>query len=73
MTGNALILREVLAGKSPGPKEDLVVLNAGAGLYLAGKADSIRDGVLLAQKVVRSGAALAKLEDFRKLTRSLGS
>ncbi len=54
-------VRSVLRGVK-GPKLDMVLLNAGAALLAAGKADSIKDGVVLAREIVESGAAIAKLD-----------
>lgn len=61
---NAQVTREILSGRMTGPKRDIVLLNAGCALYVAGKADSIGDGVTLAAQIVDSGKALAKLEEF---------
>ncbi|MGN0644957.1 anthranilate phosphoribosyltransferase [Gemmiger sp.] len=60
---NAAITRSILSG-APGPRRGAVLLNAGAALYVAGKAGSIADGVALAARTIDSGAALAKLEAF---------
>lgn len=54
--------KAVLAGEAPRLHEDLVVLNAGAGLYLGGKAPAIAAGVELARTTLRSGAARKLLE-----------
>lgn len=54
-------VRSVLRGDK-GPKLDMVLLNAGAALLAAGKADSVKDGVVLAREIVESGAAFARLE-----------
>ena len=51
-----------------GAKRNAVVLNAGAALYLGGKADSIKDGVRLAEDIIDSGKAKKKLEDFIKFS-----
>ena len=61
---NAAITLEVLRG-GRGPRRDIVLLNAGAGLYVADKAGSIAEGVKLAADVIDSGAALRKLEEFK--------
>ena len=61
---NAKITRAILSGKERGPKRDTVLLNAGAALYLAGKADSLASGVVLAGELIDSGRAAQKLEDF---------
>lgn len=60
---NAEITRSILNGEL-GPKRDTVLLNAGAGLYIGGAADSLADGVRLAAELIDSGAAKAKLEEF---------
>lgn len=60
---NAAITRAVLAGEQ-GPRRTAVVLNAGAGLFLGGKADTIGDGVKLAGELIDSGAAARTLEAF---------
>ncbi|EJY55027.1 anthranilate phosphoribosyltransferase [Alicyclobacillus hesperidum URH17-3-68] len=60
---NADMIRKVLQGVK-GPKRDVVLLNAGAALYVGGKAASIAEGVDLAAQLIDSGAALAKLEQF---------
>ena len=60
---NAAIARDILKGVK-GPKYNIVILNAGASLYTAGKADSIREGIQLAEAQVESGAAYRKLEEF---------
>lgn len=61
---NAAIARSVLEGKS-GATQDVVVLNAGAALYVAGSAESVRDGVALARQAIISGRALSKLEELK--------
>ena len=60
---NARIAREVLEGKG-GAREDVVVVNAGAALYVGGRASSLREGADRARDAVRSGAALRKLNDL---------
>lgn len=58
---NAAITRAVLGGV-PGPKRNAVLLNAGASLYLGGKADTMADGVRLAGDLIDSGKAMETLE-----------
>ncbi len=58
---SAVQVREVLSGV-PGPRRDMVLLNAGAALMAANRAESIKAGIDLAAGVIDSGAALAKLE-----------
>ena len=61
---NAEITKAILKGEKKGPKRQAVCLNAGAALYIAGKAASIEEGVKLAESLIDSGAALKKLEEF---------
>jgi anthranilate phosphoribosyltransferase len=76
-------LRVVNAGESkvlllealenvPGMARDIVVLNAGAALYAADVADSIREGIARARDALASGAARSKLEQFVAATRRIG-
>ena len=58
---NAAITRAVLAGEK-GPKRDAVLLNAGAALYIGGKAATVADGVRRAAELIDSGKAAAALE-----------
>lgn len=62
---NAEITRAILAGEK-GAKRNAVALNAGAALYIAGKADTLEAGVRLAESLIDSKAAMRKLEDFIK-------
>jgi anthranilate phosphoribosyltransferase len=63
---NAAIVRDVLAGKK-GPTRDVVLLNAGAALCVAGKAPTVRQGIGQAAEAIDSGAARATLD---KMVRS---
>ena len=65
---NAKITRSILNGSEQGAKRDIVVLNAALCLYLAGKATTIKNAIPLAQKLIDSGAANNKLEDFVRLS-----
>ena len=58
---NAAITRAILSGEQ-GHKRNAVLLNAGASLYIAGKADTMKDGVALAGELIDSGAATRTLE-----------
>ncbi|EGJ47882.1 anthranilate phosphoribosyltransferase [Ruminococcaceae bacterium D16] len=58
---NAAITRAILNG-AQGHKRNAVLLNAGAALYIAGKADTMADGVALAGELIDSGAATRTLE-----------
>ncbi len=59
---NAKITTDILKGLITGPKRNAVLLNAGASLYIGGKADSFEAGVKLAADIIDSGKALATLE-----------
>jgi anthranilate phosphoribosyltransferase len=58
---NAAIVRSVLNG-DPGNPRDIVLLNAGAALFIAGAADTIRAGIGIAERAIDSGAARGVLE-----------
>lgn len=64
---NAQITRDILAGKT-GPKRDAVLMNAGAAIYMAGKAESIQAGIDLAKEMIDSGKVTAQLEKFVELS-----
>lgn len=57
---NAAIIQEVFSG-APGPRRDIVLLNAAAGLMAAGRADDMSDGLAKAAGAVDSGAAVETL------------
>ena len=57
---NAEITLSVLNGEK-GAKRDAVLLNAGAALYIGGKAESIKEGIILAAEIIDSGKALTTL------------
>ena len=57
----------------PGPARDIVILNAGAALYAANRADSIASGIELARETIASGAARAKVDEFVRCTQQLAS
>lgn len=59
---NAEITRSILRGDEKGAKRETVLLNSGAALCIAEKADSIAEGVKLAAELIDSGAAFAALE-----------
>ncbi|MBQ9763585.1 MAG: anthranilate phosphoribosyltransferase [Phascolarctobacterium sp.] len=64
---NAQITRAILQG-APGAKRTAVLMNAGAGLYLAEKADSMQAGVKLAAELIDSGKAYATLQKLIKIS-----
>ena len=65
---NAQITRDILSGKITGHKRNVVLMNAGAALYIYGKADSIEDGIRLAAEMIDSGKATETLEKIIQLT-----
>jgi anthranilate phosphoribosyltransferase len=69
---NAEIIREILSGKG-GTREDVVLLNAAAGLVVGGKAAVLRDGIQLARESIQSGSALSCLQKLVSLTHDLTS
>lgn len=58
---NASLIRAVFAGEQRGAYRDIVLANAGACIYVGGRADSLREGVVLAAEVIDSGQAERKL------------
>jgi anthranilate phosphoribosyltransferase len=67
-TVNAEIVRSLLHGKERGPKRDAILLNAGAAFFVAGKTKSLAEGWELADEVIDSGKAAAKLEALADAT-----
>ena len=67
---NAQYVRDVLAGK-PGPRRDVVVMNAAAGLVVSGRATDWKEGAQQAAAAIDNGQAAAKLEAFANLSQSL--
>lgn len=63
---NARILLDILSGKERGPKRDIVLINAAAGLYLGGRAKNLQEGIKVASDCIDSAAALKKLELLRR-------
>lgn len=61
---NAEITKAIVKGTEKGAKRQAVCMNAGAALYIAGKAESLEAGVKMAENLIDSGAAAAKLEEF---------
>ena len=66
------VLQGVLNNEA-GAARDIVILNAGAALYAANVATSIKDGIALARQVIESGAAKQKLAQFVAFTQKSGS
>ncbi len=66
---NARILRSVFSGEEGGAARDVVLANAGAAIYVAGQAASLREGVRLANESISTGAASKALDAFVRATR----
>ncbi|MEW5801546.1 MAG: anthranilate phosphoribosyltransferase [bacterium] len=62
---NARLILDILGGKK-GPARDIVLLNAGAALYVYGKAENLAESIKLAAQSIDTGAALAKLDSLRQ-------
>ena len=65
---NEEITRRILSGAETGAKRDATLLNAGAALYIGGKADTMKDGIELAKEIIASGKATETLEKFIALS-----
>lgn len=66
---NAAIVRDVLSG-TDGPRRDVVVLNAGVALFIAGRANTIEDGIAMAASAIDSGAARQRLQQMVEASRA---
>ena len=67
---NAAITRGILSGEIRGHKRNTVLLNAGAALYIGGKADSMAEGIKLAGELIDSGKAIEVLDKVISLSNS---
>ncbi|MFC2734142.1 MAG: anthranilate phosphoribosyltransferase, partial [Oribacterium sp.] len=68
---NAAVTRGVLNGEIRGTKRNAVLLNAGAGLYVAGRAKSLQAGVTLAGELIDDGKAAAALNAYIAATHAV--
>ena len=66
---NARILTDILSAKELGPRREMVLLNAGAGLACAGLTDSMGDGVRFAAELIDSGKALERLHKLQSVAK----
>lgn len=66
---NARITREILSGRETGPKKDIIVLNAGAAIYLGKLGITLEEGIEEAARILETGKALEKLEEFVAATK----
>ncbi len=67
---SAAMLLTAISGKE-GPRRDIVLLNAGAAIYLGGKCDDFAEGIELAARTIDTGAATEKLDALREMTQDL--
>ena len=70
---NAQVTRDVLTGKANGVERSLVLLNAGAALYVGAAAGSIQAGVRQAEEAIETGAAEELLERYVERTQALAT
>jgi anthranilate phosphoribosyltransferase len=68
---NAAMTRRVLRGEK-GPRRTAILLNAGAGLYVGGKALTWEGGITMARRIIDSGLALKKMEQFIYMSQNMG-
>ncbi len=61
---NAVIIKNILNNTDQGKKADIVILNAGAGIFVGGKSKTLKEGVEVARASIKSGAALEKLNQL---------
>lgn len=72
--GDCMVNRQItldIFNNIPSVKNDLVCLNAGAGLYLYGLADSIKDGYMQVKEILKTKKVLEVLEDFKQISHSI--
>lgn len=67
---NAAVTRAILSGEEKGHKRNAVLLNAGAAIYIGGKAESFEKGIAMAAEIIDSGKAAAVLEKLIALSNS---
>ncbi len=65
---NAQTVRGILSGSITGARREIVLMNAGAGLFISGKAASFEDGVQRAAELIDSGAALRKVDEMIRVS-----
>lgn len=68
---NAEIILKILKGET-GTRRNMVLMNAGAAIYVGKKADSLKEGIEKAKEVIDTGLALKKLNDFAEFTQEVG-
>jgi anthranilate phosphoribosyltransferase len=65
---NAAIVEGILAGRDRGPRRDAVLLNAGTGFVVAGRAPALREGIVMAETTLDDGSAARTLAELRAET-----
>lgn len=68
---NAQILYDLLKNETDQPKRDIVLLNAGAALYVEGRARDIQDGIEMAKEAIDSGNAFRKIQQLADISSKL--
>jgi anthranilate phosphoribosyltransferase len=68
---NAQITRDILEGKVVGAKLDIVLINAGAALFVDNRAKDIKEGIEIAREAITSGKAKEKLEQIISFSKSI--
>ena len=63
---NAAITKDILSGKETGAKRDIVLMNAGMGIYLGKEDISMQEAIDLAAEMIDSGKAYEKMQQFVK-------
>lgn len=65
---NAGIMMNILSGEDHSAKRNIVLINSGVMIYLAGKAKTIIDGIRIAEETIDSGSAIKKLNEYIRAT-----
>ena len=65
---NAQITKDILSGTLKGAKRDVVLMNAGIGIYLGSENLTMEEGIKKAEELINSGKAYEKMEEFVKAT-----
>jgi anthranilate phosphoribosyltransferase len=63
---NASTIRNIMNGSDTGPKKDITLLNAAAGIVVGGKAEDLKEGLMIARKALEDGKADKKLQQYIK-------
>ena len=66
---NAKLITKVFLGEDTGAKKDALIINSAGALYLAGRVETLVEGVALARKTIESGRAYSKLQEYVEAVR----